>query len=179
MMTIDKMRVTCRECEHVFDAEYVTNCVVSIAVASMEAIRCEKCGAECGMGGNYKDAPPVTARIEDRVSWWKNRGEHGISSATIFYAMGGGWVYGSRDDIPYDPADYERCRRLLDLIPEWRADMGKIVKRFPYWKPLVDRWDEFDALHDEEFPSGVAPKLYALMQVARDESRKIGKGEAS
>lgn len=173
-MNIDKMRCTCKKCSHVFDAEIVVNCPISVAAASMEAVRCPKChSSDCGLGGNYGDAPPPTAPRLDRARWWNTRGERGTSSNTIFWAFDGGMLQSHGHDIPYDPADYRRCRLLLDLFPEWRATMHVVSDRLPYWKPFVDAWDQMDALYDEEYPKGTAPKLYALMQGLVKQSKAI------
>lgn len=173
-MTISKIRVTCQKCEHVFDAEVVTDCPVSVGVASMQAIRCPECGSDkVGLGGNYNDAPPLTAPLLDRARWWKQRGERGTSSNTIFNAFGADELPLGRHDIPHDPADFRRCKRLLDLIPEWRSQLHRVVVQFPYWKPFVDRWDEMEALYNEERPKGEAPKLYALMQELAKQAEDI------
>lgn len=171
MMTISKQRMTCK-CGEVFDAETITNAPLEVVTASLKSIRCPKCGAhKCALGGNYTDAPSVKSAIEERILWWAERGERGISSNTIYAAMTGGYMYGAC--YPYDPDDYRRCRFLLDLIPEWRAKLDEISVRFPWMKPFVDRWDQFDLLWDQESPSKRCPKLYALMQAAQDESNKI------
>jgi hypothetical protein len=178
MMTISKERYTCK-CGEVFEAEVVTNAPVDVTLASMRTVRCPKCGRgpkEIFMGGAFKDAPPVTEPIEVRAEWWLLRGEVGVSSRTIFSAMTGGTarVY----DFPHDPDDFRRCKLLLDLIPEWRAELGKVTERFPWFKPFIERWDQFEALYAEELPTGrgMAPKLYDLMQVAREEADRIRRG---
>ena len=119
-------------------------------------------------GGNYQDAPPVSAPVEVRAQWWARRGERGMSSNTIFGVFTSKYV--ETATIPYDPADFRRCRLLLDLFPEWRTNLQRVVDVYPFWKPLVDRWDMMDELYNEELPSGNAPKLYAVLQEARKES---------
>ena len=148
-MKIDKIRVTCTPCGHVFDAEIVVDAPIAVAAASMSAISCPQCGSrDCGLGGNYDDAPPVTAPLTDRVRWWKERGEHGISSETIYSAFCGGMPrYVS---YPRDPDDFRRCKLLLDLIPEWRADLGKVSRRYVWFAPMIEKWDEIERLYLEE-----------------------------
>ena len=177
-MTISKLRCTCKSCAGVFDAEIVTDAPVEVAVASMKAVRCPKCGSDkCGMGGAYNDAPALTASIKDRLDWWLERGERGVSSDTIYSAFTSSAPrHGA--DIPYDPDDYSRCRALFDLIPEWRKDLSPLVARYPWYKPVADNWDEMDRLWNEEIgdrKKGSAPKLYALMQRLGAESRKLRK----
>jgi hypothetical protein len=162
-MTITTIRLTCGDCKHVFDGETVVDCPVDLAMASMRAIRCPKCGSsKCRMGGNHHDAPPVTAPLRERMSWWKERGEHGISSETIYSAFAGGQP--RYMNVPVDPDDFRRCKLLLDLIPEWRADLGKVSARYPWFAPMIAQWDEIERLYNLEVASGQAPKCYALME---------------
>lgn len=166
-MEISKIRCTCQSCNEVFDAELVVGAPLAVAVASMQAVRCPSCGSsECGLGGSCRDFPPTTAPITDRIQWWQGRGEHGVSSETIFAAFTASRP--RRADIPYDPDDFRRCRQLLVLIPEWRADLSPLTRAYPWYKPFVDAWDEMDRLYD------LAPeKLYDLMKRLETESREI------
>ena len=135
VMTISKFRVTCK-CGHVFDAEVVTDAPISVAVASMKAVHCPKCGSgDVGLGGSYDDAPPLTTSIQDRATWWKERGEVGVSSETIWCAFTQSSDPRFGACYPYDPDDYRRCKLLLDLIPEWRTTLIVVVARFPWFKP--------------------------------------------
>ena len=173
-MRIQKERVTCKECGEISDLEIVVDAPLSVAIASMKALSCPKCsGNQLGMGGAYKDSPSLDTPIMERVAWWRERGDIGTSSLTIFVAFCGGSSPHGRFDVPHDPDDFYRCKALLDLVPEWRKDLSVVSKKFPFWKPFVDRWDEFDELFDEENPSGTCPKLYALMKSARIEAEKI------
>ncbi len=76
-------------------------------------------------------------------------------------------------DYPYDPDDFSRCRKLLDLFQEWRKDIGQVSSVYPWMAPFISRWDEMDRLWDEESPAHECPKLYELMQVAGEEARKL------
>lgn len=69
-MTIQKLRATCQKCQHVFDAEIVVDCPITVAAASMKAVRCPECYSnKVGLGGDFKDAPPVTAPLSHRFNW--------------------------------------------------------------------------------------------------------------
>lgn len=171
---IQKLRCTCASCHHVFDAEIVVEAPISVAVSSLQAIRCPSCGApRISIGGSYTDAPSVTASLVDRAAWWTSRGEHGISSDTI-YTVFAGCTRPRRTDVPHDPDDFRRCRQLFDLIPEWRSRIEEVALVYPWYRPFTERWDEMDRLWEEESPSGKCPKLYELMAVARAETDLIG-----
>lgn len=175
MMRVEQKRMTCFECGHVFEAETLVNAPFEVAIAAMKAIRCPSCGAgDVGFGGEYGDAPPPTAPIETRVAWWFARGATGISSETIALTMQGqakGGPFGA--DAPHDPADFHRCRRLFEIVPEWRSQLSKVTALYPWFRPFEEAWDEFDRLFDEESPSGRCPKLFAAMSKAMNEVYKI------
>lgn len=147
-MTISKLRVTCGDCATVFDAELVVDCPIDVAIASMKAVRCACGSSNCGMGGSYTDAPPISAPILDRVRWWQDRGEHGTSSETIYAAFCGGQPRNT--DVPHDPDDFRRCKLLLDLLPEWRAGLGKVVSVYPWFAPMIAQWSEIERLYAVE-----------------------------
>jgi hypothetical protein len=122
--------------------------------------------AEC-KPGKYAEPPVVMPQ-----QWFTGR-DTGTSSLTIYGVMMHTTI--QRCDIPYDPADFGRCYRLLKLFPEWRERLWEVTESHPEWKPFVDAWDAMETLYEAEFPSGVAPKLYDLMQTLVMESRKIKK----
>jgi len=100
---------------------------------------------------------------------WLQSRDTGTSSKTIFYVMTGavtetGLRCEGAFDIPYDPADFGRCYRLLDSFPEWRNRLGDVAKTFPKWGPLVENWKELENLYRQEYQLGKAPLLYARMR---------------
>jgi hypothetical protein len=165
-------RVTCEDCKAVSDVELVADAPIPVVVASMKSARCPHCkSSKLGLGGNYKDAPPLSAPMAHRIAWWDTRGERGISSNTIYSVLAPAEIV--RWDIPYDPDDFRRCKQLLDLVPEWRERLLEVAEVFPFWKPYTDAWDELDALYEAEASSGKAPKLYDRMKVLEEESNKL------
>jgi len=104
---------------------------------------------------------------------WYRSAHCGISSATIAHVLGGGPLLDPfRADAPYDPSDFERCRRVVDIFPGWRERLGEVADRYPIWRGIVDAWDELVALLDEERPSGRAPKLYARIKQLRADAEE-------
>lgn len=41
---------------------------------------------------------------------------------------------------PYDAADFGRCFRLLEVIPEWRARLSEMAAHGEQWAALVATW---------------------------------------
>ena len=99
---------------------------------------------------------------------WRRGGDTGLSSLTIWCVLMGyptSVVMGRRSgSVPYDPADFGRCLRLIRRIPSWRRRLPEVATAFPIWAPFVREWDRMAALYDEEEPSGRAPRLYDFMQ---------------
>ncbi len=177
-MRVEKQRVTCLDCNHVFMGEFVFDAPIIVATAAMKAIKCPKCHSrKVGIGGASGKAAPIAAPIDVRAAWWMDNGERGISSETIWHAFSGG--YRSHADHPHDPDDFRRCRELLTLMPEWRKHISKVAEVHPWMRPFTARWDEMDLLYDLESPTKRCPQLYALIQVASKESWAIRYPEAS
>ena len=115
------------------------------------------------VAGGEHDSPADT---------WAAGGDTGISSLTIWSVMTGcPMPRGLLADVPYDPADFGRCHRLLLLIPEWRPRLHEVAKRHPEWAVLVDCWSSLTDLYLQELPFGNAPRLWGAMRDAIGQSR--------
>ena len=179
-MKIQQQRMTCQKCSHVFDGELIVDAPMEVAIAALKAVRCSSCRASnVGFGGT-DGTPPDTAStsLEARATWWRTHGDTGISSLTIYSAFTGsalnrGWNF----DVPQDPCDFRRCRELLQVVPEWRENLSAVDKRFPWWKPFVDQWEEFNALYEAEIGTGRCPQLYKVIRGAVDVAYRMRKGQ--
>lgn len=175
-MNIQSQRCTCQRCKEVFDAEVVMNAPIALYLASLEAVKCPFCGAghsKVGFGGEKNGVPGLEVPTSERAAWWWEHGERGTSSETIFCACAGRGLH--RADYPYDPADYRRCHRLLEIVPEWRGELTRVTARWPWFKPFEERWPEFERLWAEESNNegGMAPKLYEALREARKEAEAL------
>ena len=112
----------------------------------------------------------VTALSAAAIQWLAN-GERGLSSEQMFehlsgvQALSGNWRKWA-PHYPSDPDDLNRCRKLLEAVPE--LQIQRMADCSPVWAELVGRWDELCSLMDAEAPNwrngtGSAPKTYALM----------------
>lgn len=99
-----------------------------------------------------------------RIAKWLLSSDTGVSSKTICRVALG--VKGEMAP-PRDPADFGRCYRLLEKIPELRDTMSQLPKQCPDWQPLVDNWEELERMWREESPTGRAPKMYERMKELR------------
>lgn len=101
--------------------------------------------------------------IEDRRIEWLRNGERGVSSETIhdFFAHRGEI---HKAGYPHDSADFGRCYKLLELIPEWRArihELGNIRGLTgQVWAALAKEWDVLE----KRYHDGDLTTVNALMK---------------
>ena len=108
----------------------------------------------------HKDCPPNWKQpeakegmtIDQRMDFWLREGERGISSEAIFEVMSGRIIsrHSHSGSHPWDPSDFYRCHKLLELIPEWREDLHKMREVSPTWAALVYNWDMLTELLKEQ-----------------------------
>ena len=103
---------------------------------------------------------------------WIATGHVGMSSECMALWL----AFGERSRMPLapaDPADLDRCLRLLAAAPGLRERLPRMAEVSPRWAALVSRWDEVEASHLAEVGLGwskanSAPKTYALMRSILD-----------
>lgn len=104
---------------------------------------------------------------QKQVAKWLAIGEVGMSSKCMALWL----AFGERTTdrfCPADPADLDRCLRLLDAAPGLRPLIPKMAEVSDDWAALVPRWDEVEASHLAEVGLGwskarSAPNTYDLM----------------
>lgn len=100
--------------------------------------------------------------IEERVISWLLSGDTGNSAKTIvkyFLQACNDIYFRSNSMFPYkiskittpavpicpsDFDDFERCYKLLEIIPEWKEKIHNIAKLSPQWETLIDNWDAIE-----------------------------------
>lgn len=107
--------------------------------------------------------------IVDNLQRWLMVGERGESSNAIVAHLRG--LPGLRKTAhPHDPDDLKRCLKLLEEVPELKADFPKMRFVSPTWGALVEHWTELTALFFEEggenWRTGPwsAPRTFVRMQ---------------
>jgi len=119
-----------------------------------------------------------------RVKAWCQTEDTGLSSVCIWETLSGNTfedrrISWGKGDIPYDPSDFMRCHKLLQLIPEWYERLQEVADEYPRWQPFVSHWHELEDLYEEECTPDengdiLMPKLYARMQELRETPPKKG-----
>lgn len=84
---------------------------------------------------------------KERAVWWLANGERGMSSKTMYDYFTGE----KRFDInhPYDPDDFKRCYKLLQVVPEWKSRILELGKLSKEWDNLAKNWDKLTAMYEE------------------------------
>lgn len=77
---------------------------------------------------------------------WIGMRHVGVSSRTMWCALMGvardGDGSHSGFDVPYDWDDFSRCYDLVTYGEVTKEELQKVVEAFPYYKPIIDCWDD-------------------------------------
>ena len=107
----------------------------------------------------------LNTSVEDRKTFWLHHGERGMSSDVMYKVLSGDHDNDrTRRSHPCDPSDFRRCYQLLQTIPEWRADLGKMKKVSTVWSNLVDNWVKLGEMLAEQMETKKSNGLYELME---------------
>lgn len=96
--------------------------------------------------------------MKDKILQWLVHGERGISSEAIACAVIGlkpRYIY-----HPIDSADFMRCVKFLDAVPEARQYLTAVAELSETWAILVENWESLEKL----YRSGDFSKLYSQMK---------------
>lgn len=143
-------------------------------------------GIAQSLGGGFVFASPEAANLwiaeiesknekkyDDPLLRWFSGADTGISSTTIAHVLGGTPLR-TRADVPYDPADFGRCVRLLDQMDAacrdrretpWRDRLWEVAECYPAWSQLVSVWAELEAMYesaDEDSGRALYDRIRAL-----------------
>ena len=64
---------------------------------------------------------------------------------------------------PYDPSDFQRCRKLLLAVPELVERLPKMAEQSEIWAGLIENWDRISDLID----SGKSREAYEVIKSLR------------
>jgi hypothetical protein len=106
-------------------------------------------------------------QVSKEAFGWLVSGERGSSSEHIFSVLLGVPLVGR--GFPADPADFGRCRKLAEQVPEVAENLQKMTSASAQWQRLIGSWSSLCALMDSEIPHwregiGSAPKTYRAIQ---------------
>lgn len=124
----------------------------------------------------YMPNRPATAGMG--LHAWLSSDDTGVSSrymaSVLAEAAGMGYVprsHADRDPYPYDPADFGRCVRLLDAVPDLRGHMSALADdtaHGPVWNAVAAEWDTLEAWYREDLPTGRSQRLFERLNAIRE-----------
>ena len=101
----------------------------------------------------------------DRIKFWYEHGEHGISSQTMYDKMA--YPRFHSNGHPSDPDDFRRCYLLIrDFVPEWKKKLHLMREVSTQWDNIIENWKELSEMM-ERLLSGEksdAVPMYAFMK---------------
>ena len=124
--------------------------------------------------------PSIDLGELERINDWPNSQHTGLSSIAIWEVLSGKpWTRSNdtfRGEIPYDPQDWLRCYKLLQLIPSWYDRLHEVGDKYPRWKPFTDNWHKLEAIYERELKDDkrndrgdqILPDLYDYLQELRE-----------
>lgn len=87
------------------------------------------------------------ADVLSKANFWYTNGQRGSSSEAMwhFFMGKGDW----RKDPPWDPDDFSRCYKLLEMVPEWKSRIPELKNLSPVWSKLADNWHKLTEMYEE------------------------------
>ena len=104
---------------------------------------------------------------------WIGTHHVGISSRTMWCALMG--VANSKTptyygfDTPHDWDDFSRCYDLVEYGEVAKEELQMVVDAFPFYKPIIDRWDELV----EAYLSVGGKGVFQILESTRDEVMRL------
>lgn len=81
----------------------------------------------------------------DKMLQWIGTHDVGISSRTMWCALMGvansDTPPASDFDVPHGVSDFSKCYDLVTFCEVTKEELQKVVEAFPYYKPIIDEWD--------------------------------------
>ena len=104
---------------------------------------------------------------------WIGTRHVGVSSRTMWVALmgiarDGDSCYGGFD-TPHDCDDFSRCYDLVNYGEVAKEELQKVVEAFPFYKPIIDRWDALV----EAYLSPGSKGVFQILESTRDEVMEL------
>lgn len=117
----------------------------------------------------------------DKMLQWIGTHRVGVSSRTMWNALMGIDQSARPDDyfassglqhipdIPYDSDDFSRCLDLVTFAEVTREELELIPERLPFFRPIIDIWDEVvEAMRNKDHK-----EAYYLLYSKRNEVMEL------
>jgi len=112
------------------------------------------------------ESSPIGENVRKRAMWWIANGQVGSSSETMWNCLIGNEKFPVNH--PYDPDDFSRCYKLLQIVPEWKKELYKLKPLSSEWNNLIDNWDKLTEMYEqnkkENWANARQVGMYEFMQ---------------
>ena len=128
----------------------------------------QKDHAACPKTWQLPEPPKYSNELskDQRIMQWLASGHRGISSNTMLQVITGIVAESGHFGLshPHDPADFNRCHKLLEAVPELREGFPKLAAKSKAWKALLEHWDELTEMLKDQIATGKANGMYERMR---------------
>ncbi len=115
------------------------------------------------------DRPDSVAAAGAGLDAWLNSDRVGLSSRFIAYQISEKLGLPFQDGRgraenypPADPADFDRCLHLIEVVPEFAPHLATMNAFGPKWQAVVQHWDEWKTM----LQADMYRELYQAMREA-------------
>lgn len=114
--------------------------------------------------------------LQEKVLNWMFNGDVGTSSQTMAAIACGLTKMKYGFSRPYDSGDFNRCYKLVLLVPEIKEHFPKIKELHPEFGPILDNWDRLVMLleEDKKESPNKATRLWLAMKELDTECYLVG-----
>jgi hypothetical protein len=96
------------------------------------------------------NTPHESSKENMGLEAWLVSDEVGMSSKFLAFKLSGSPLALSEYEHPYDPDDFQRCRKMLDAVPELKDKLNIMANESKVWAGLVQDWDLICQLIDDD-----------------------------
>jgi hypothetical protein len=104
--------------------------------------------------------PLVKASEGMGLSEWLSSDDTGASSLYMASVLTGQFT--AENHYPRDPADFGRCLRLVEAVPELESKIRDMSQHGKEWAVVAANWDEWAELYRQD----EGERLYRLMELS-------------
>jgi len=87
---------------------------------------------------------PVTASQGMGLTAWLASDDVGESSRFMASVLSG--AFKANFAIPYDPSDFGRCVRMIEVVPELKGRIHLMCEHGPMWTAVADNWERWSVM---------------------------------
>ena len=96
------------------------------------------------------NTPHEPAKENTGLETWLRSDEVGMSSKFLAFKLSGNSLAMTGYEHPYDPSDFERCRKMFKAVPELKDKLNLIASESAVWAGLVQDWELICQLIDDD-----------------------------